>query len=258
MAVETLTSSNMSNAFALEKNNPDEALDLGLDTVSNALPNYNNALSMKVRHDRDFVKQVESMKNDTTGFCRAWSTQSDRIDTHQLRARILQAALSSKLHPDIRFSSLNPPATEITTARLITLYKLVDLFFCNDTLDTSLQAAAKERKASRGFELVVKHTIPGEPLSTCFFEYAQHSDPSKIFFGIVLQSSLWGDSAIKRKVDGLPQMSKLHALLATICHELTHALAYSFCGNYEHDSTFTEMNSRIFGHSPSVFTASDK
>lgn len=106
---------------------------------------------------------------------------------------------------------------------------------------------------------MVRERIPDEPHTTCFYENVVDPDrPEDDFIGIVIQSSLWTDRANRREVDGIASPNKLYALVATVSHECTHALAHLLCDNAEHDSTFRAMNSMLFGHSAHSHTAVDR
>lgn len=221
---------------------------------------YPESTKLQTNHSRDLVKQTAALEShDTKQFCVFWSSHNDYLDTQALRDNIVRDLLDRERFPfEMTFSVSDFPAAELTRSRFIAVYRMIDFYFFNTTLDRVLQRLAKEN-GFRSFDFVVREHIPEEPSTTCFYENAIDPDhPRHNFVGIVIQSSLWTDRANHRQVDGLTSRNKLYALVATVSHEVNHALCHLLCDNAEHGSLFLAMNNSLFGHSASSFTAVDQ
>jgi hypothetical protein len=157
------------------------------------------------------------------------------------RERVVRSLLKAGI-----FTSGNFAPEELTEAALYATLILIDChFFPHQSLLRLVFGA------TRGdFALRVQDHVPGEYNTTAFFSCETTPDDGRSCdYHILFQRHMWGRQASRYCVDGIrPGNNKVRVLVTTLCHELTHLLAFLAAGNASHDTAFGNLTHALFGH----------
>jgi hypothetical protein len=179
--------------------------------------------------------------------CLHWtSTPETRPDTWRIRRAIVKHLLSAP--KDLRFNTSYVTANELTPKRIMYIVKLIDRYYFDNSFLKRLHAA--------GVHLVAVDTAKlGRKIKDDDFAWVEWVGPrSTNSIALYLNPKAF---VVSRRVQslnfyGLLLDTPLHALIATIEHELAHVLIMVFCPKREdspHGKVFKKLTQQLFGHS---------